>query len=388
MAREIWPYKPRDELLETLVWATDVFRAKSGEQRIALRTVPRRQFTLSHTLTDYEYTGARALIRTAQSADGFLVPDWAQAIALGSVSPDSSYAAVADASEYDFGDTALLWESIDNYEQVTVEYDSNGGALVLVDVTGTYTDARVMPLWQADATDGLDSNRIGVRLNNVSIEFEIVENTSLAATSQPQYRSMDVMPDCPILAGGVQETIGWPTSVIDNSLSSPEYLRQRDIPDVVYLLRWHLSTRTEMWTNRTWLHARRGRQKAFWLSSFGKDYELSSIPDTTTLKIFALPGKDGIGYETQFDIEVKSTDGTSYYRRVTAAAAGLPVDGRDTINLTIDSALSLTLGEVDRISILRSTRFNADRIELLHRAGPSGIYTQVSIPCTEIEEPT
>ena len=383
MTAQIWPFKPREELIEVLEWRTDVFRAKSAEQRIALRTAPRRTFNLTHTLTDYEYASARALIRNAQGGDGFLVPDWPQSVAVGTVLAGSAETITANLADIDMGDTAFLWESLSLFESVNISFDSNGAS---VDpVTNDYESARLAPLWPAQCPDGLTAQRIGARLNQVSAAFTLTENNDLAASSYAEYRSQDVMPSCPIIGeGNLEESITWPLSDFDNQQSIPEYIRQRDIPNMRFSMRWIEFTKEAQFALRQWIHSRRGQQKAFWFSSQGQDFEPAASVSGTTVTTYALPGFTGVGHSGVFDIDILANDETHYYRRVSVAATGTPIAGRATLDLTIDSTLTLDLADINRISFLRCARFAADRFEFLHRAAGG---MSVQVPCIEIEEP-
>ena len=73
-------------------------------------------------------------------------------------------------------------------------------------------------------------------------------------------------------------------------------------------------------------------------------------------------------------------------RRVTAVSSGPAVSGNPTFDLTIDSALgvAVTAAAFGRISFLRCARFDADRIELLHRPGEG---LAVAVPCIEVPVP-
>lgn len=377
----IWPFKPREEYIEALSWRTDVFRAKSAEQRIALRTAPRREFTLRHTLTDYEYAAAQALIRQAQGGDGFLVPDWSQAVLLGDLPIGSAHGLSVDLDEYDYGDTALLWESPSKYEQVDFVNDSNETSIS--PVSNEYTKAYLMPLWPAVCPGGLSSEHLGANLNQCEIAFQVTENNDLGASDYAQYRSHDVLDSCPILRS-LSDKIVWPVVVNDNETSAIYLLRKRDIPDHMFSMYWHEFSNSELWSLRRWLHSRRGRQKVFWFSSYSKDFEPAASVSGTTLTTYSHPGVSGIGHTTAFDIEVKGKDGTSYYRRVTGATTGTTIGDRTTLDLTIDSTLTIGLSEIDRISFLRMARFDADRIELAHMASGG---TSVAVTCREVEEP-
>lgn len=378
---QIWPFKPRQEMIETLEWSTDILQAKSAEQRIARRTAPRRIFTIPHILTDYEYSSAQALIRGSQGDEGFMVPDWGQPTNLGALIPESQTVLNVDLSDVDIGDTALIWESNSSFEQVSITADSNG--LILTDVQNNYTSAKLLPLWPAETSDGLNNSRLGANFNSASISFLVSENNDLGASSYTQYRSLDVVPDCPVITGNAEEAFSYPLSILDNQQSAVDYLRERDVMRAGFNMVWRLTTRANQWTVRRWLHSRRGRQKAFWLSSQGKDFEpAGSIASGTTVTVYSF---EGIGNLTTLDIDITTHAGDSYYRRVSSQSAGTPVSGRSTIDFTVDSSLpAISIDDIKRISLLRCSRFASDRAELRHEAS-AGIFIQM--PCVEIVEP-
>lgn len=121
-------------------------------------------------------------------------------------------------------------------------------------------------------------------------------------------------------------------------------------------------------------------QKAFWLSSHGSDLTLAATigASDTVITVDKPTGMNTLS-RTDFDIEVLN-GGTSYYRRVT----GVATNTTDTLDLTIDSSLGVEVANPNRISYLRCARFNADRIEIIHRA-KGGM--SVAVPCIEIPVP-
>ena len=120
------------------------------------------------------------------------------------------------------------------------------------------------------------------------------------------------------------------------------------------------------------------------MSSYGKDFELAVSVSGTTATVYDFDGIIGLGRSSVFDVEFKSTDGTSYYRRVLSTSIGTPISSRTTINMTIDSSLTLTLANTERVSLLRCVRFDADRIELQHQANAG---TAVQVPIIEVPVP-
>lgn len=373
-------------MIESLEWLTDVLASRGNEQRLALRTFPRRVFTMEHTLTDYEYFHARSLVRDEQAKDGFYIPEWSSVIDIGVVNSGSDITLTPDLTYTSISDTAILWESSNKYEQVTVYSDSNG--TYLSSVQKDYTRAKLMALLEATARDGVNADRIGARLNQLSVEFIVTEGEDISSTPPVVYRSLDLLDECPIIAdGSLEENIAWESSEFDNGQSVIHFIRSRNIPEMTYNMRWHVKTDAEKYSLRQWLYYRKGRQKAFWMSSKGKDFEPADdiASSSTAIEVYAYPNLQTLWRTDDFDIEIK-TRSTSYYRRVESVIGAFDYGDRQSIYLNIDSALgsNVAIGDIERISMLRCTRLDSDRVEMLHRAAAG---TFVRAPMREILPP-
>lgn len=379
MAALDWPFCPLTPVTEALQWATDVMRAKTTEQRVGLRRRPRRSLNYSHILTDEQANTAKGLIRAAQGGDGFNVPDWTNAANVGVIA--SGNPSISATIEADFwNNKAFIWESPAKNETVSISSVTSSG-FTAAGVTNSYTNAFVMPAFTGDCPSGMDQNRRPADINNVSVEFVLTELFDVAATTYADYKSADVLPSCPIIGGGsFSESALYPVTSYGNVVGVDEWERARDLPDVTFDMRWHLFTEAEIAEVVKWLHSRRGRLKQFWLSSYGRDFVPAAGISGTTLTVFTDNGMRA----APFDVEIKAADGTSYYREVTAAAAGSVVDGRATSDLTLDSSVTLAKSAVRRVSMLRAARFNVDRIELSH-AARGGVV--IVVPCIEVPEP-
>jgi hypothetical protein len=145
-----------------------------------------------------------------------------------------------------------------------------------------------------------------------------------------------------------------------------------------FQMRWHKFTQEDVYELRQWLHSRKGRQKAFWLPSYAKDLTPALGISGTTVTVY----NDVLSRPAPYDIEIV---GSSINRRqVTATAAGSNVNGRPTVELTIDSGVTESLENIQRISYLVFSRFDADRVEFQHNASGG---TVVAMPCREIPIP-
>jgi hypothetical protein len=220
----LWPFRPRTPTIESLQWLTDLFFAKAGEQRIALRVQPERAFSFAHILTDEELNFARVLVRNAQANGGFYVPDWTQAKSVGDISAGVEVTLPVDVSVSTYGEKALVWESPYRHEIVSVAEDSTG--FLEADVIESYAGAKVMPVFEGEAPEGIKVGRLGKSLSEVQIEFILKECADIAASSYPQYRGHDVITDCPITGGSVfEESTGFSLSTLDNVVGLDSYIR-------------------------------------------------------------------------------------------------------------------------------------------------------------------
>lgn len=190
-----------------------------------------------------------------------------------------------------------------------------------------------------------------------------------------QYRGMDVLTGANIVevGGSLGEAIRYQVQGFDNNTANPEYIQRRDIAESQFAIRWHHLDMADMYTVIKWIHTRKGRQKAFWASTLADDLTIAGNISGTTLPVDEFSRTD-----FPVDVDILSTSGVHYYRRVTASTPS----GND-FNLTMTSTLSLTLANVARISYLRCSRFDSDTIEISHTPG-LGV---IQIPCIEIPEP-
>jgi hypothetical protein len=379
MTRRLWPYLPLTPATEVLQWATDVLRSKSGEQRIALRQKPRREFNYSHFFRDTEANYARNLIRSAQAGDGFYVPDWSMMSRnIGPISSGIGVTIPANLSSRFYNEKAIVWDSLQRYEIVDVEWDSTG---LTVDLDQNYTNPIIAPVFEGNCPDGLSISRSGANQNVANIGFIITDDYNIASSNYPTYRGLDVMTDCPVIGSSLTDDTVWQATTFDNLVGDPEYLRRRSVPEYTFEMGWLLATQTETFELKQWLYSRYGRQKAFWLSTYANDIDVYSISGAT-VTIF----NDVLSRPAEYHVEILGNDGVTYRRKVTnAVALAGKIDGRSTAELTLDSAVAAT--SAVRCSYLTCARFDSDRIEIEHANRGGELYSQVRVPCREIPEP-
>lgn len=75
----LWPFPAAQEITEVLEWRTDILSAQAGEQRIALRSLPREIVTFRYRLDARGMAQAAELTRTGFAGE-WLVPLWHMAL--------------------------------------------------------------------------------------------------------------------------------------------------------------------------------------------------------------------------------------------------------------------------------------------------------------------
>lgn len=379
-----WPFANAQETIEVLSWRTDVIRTKSAEQRIALRALPRRMLQVRHLFDHEAYAAARTMTR---GAEAFLVPDWTQLMHIESVSAGSSVVIPADTTGVDLspGDDVMIRRGNRLFEIAEVEAIT-ASTITLDEVAAPVSKGLILPLLPAQAPEGLGAERPAGPWVSGSITFDVQHIPDISASDYPQYRGHDVMDVCPVVSSGsFGESVMWPVETIDADLGLSKHLRERTLPDERFMIRWHEFRRAGIHRLRKWLYSRRGKQKAFWASTFARDLTLANPigASDTEINVFTLPGIANLA-RTNFDIEIRSQEGASYYRQVTNAVPGSPVDGVSSLVLTLNASVGVALATVRRISFMRCARFDADRVELLHRPGEGAA---CSVPCIEVPVP-
>ena len=380
----LWPFMPVGEVVEVLEWRTDVLRARTSEQRFRLRERPRRTWNFAHLFDAEGQAAARAILRGGAACQ---VPDWIKAVYAGPVSAGASVSITMTTAGLGLaaGASVVLWNGIRDFEVCEIESVA-AGALVLAFVA-TARNATIYRVDQAHAAVELSISRPAGPLQRGTISFEAPAVDTYTASAYAQYRGHDVLPLVPrVGSGALAEDFAWPIERFDNETGLVDTAAWRDLPDDRFMMRWHVFTAAEIAALRAWIASRYGRWLAFWRSTWQADLvaaaDITAI--ATTLRVFAPSGATSLG-RSAFDLEIQTAAG-AFLRRVTAVSAGPAVSGRPTFDLTIDSALgsAITTVQFSRISYLRCARFNADRIELLHRPGEG---LAVSVPCIEVPVP-
>lgn len=378
----LWPFCPAAEFTEALEWTSDVLPAYSAEQRIALTYAPRQTLNFTHAMTFRQWERAKLLMQLV-SGGSWYVPLWheRQRVTVGSGA--GSITVDTTASDYRASGYALLWESDEVCEVVAVN-TVGASALTLTGTTSrAYTAGFVAPVRVAYCPDGLEGDRSVDPIVQSSAEFIVYDSEDLADSSlYTTYRSYPVITDRSMVgSGSFNEQIARQMDVVDNGLAVPFYDSVSDRLARSLGFAWMPSTLADLWSLRTWLHALRGRQKAFWVPDWTRGLELTDdvAPGDTTISVRAV-GLNGVA-ETG-DLMIRTTAGQLSRHQFTSVA----VSGASEV-LTLSGAAGVTvaMGSERTVCLMRLCRLAQDRIEFAHRyLGRDRQLTSVMVRADEV----
>lgn len=370
----VWAFKAGAQLRETYEYATDVIQCKSAEQRICMRTDPRYRVRMDHVFDQQQYAAAKEMLRASISV---MLPLWAYRVRKDSVQA-GSYVILdieATGSGFQDGGKAILWKSDTNYSVVDITIDSNG--VVIDDLPKSYADVLIMPLYEAQAPDGISTSRPAGPYQDVSVNFYVPDFRVTEQSDFTQYCGHDVLSDCPIVAAGaIDSSLELSLNALDNNIGRPSYEKNREYARHDTGMRWSVQYRDRLFALREWVFSRRGRQRAFWFSSFAHDFvcKQAATPAMQLLDLENPYNIEGLSRQV-FDLEL-TIGAQKIYRRVTASAI---VSGK--IRVLLDAPLGVTAAKIDRVSYLSLVRFSDDLIDFNHNAGG---HVTCSIGLTEV----
>lgn len=368
----VWPFRPnwKQPVTERLEWLTDVIEADdSTEQCIQLRSAPRRFFEYLITVANADKRRLETLLWDWH-ARAFAVPVWTDTGRIESAASagDSVLAITTDYLDYHVGGLAVLISDTATYEAVEVQAVASGSITLARPLINTWpAGSRIFPARIGRLQDSQDLDLYTATLENASVKFAIQDNTAVtgAEFNASQYRGLPVLETRPNWREDISQAYRRKLQQFDNTtgVQSVDDLSGRPVTVQDYL--WTRQGKAAIHAFRQWLHARSGKLTPIWTSTYQADLVLAQdVQDTdTAIRVqnigYAKVIKQAIGRR---DIAIRLSDGTIYYRRITAS---IEVDSQ-TEQLSIDSALGqlVKTTEVRMISWLQLCRVESDALEL------------------------
>jgi len=195
-----------------------------------------------------------------------------------------------------------------------------------------------------------------------------------AFTGLPTYLGRDVLIDPTVLRKRLRDTIGQTVEMVDNGFG----------PVVIEPTRSYLQRRSTItfsdygaaprWLRRRWLHGLRGRQRSFWLPTWGRELVLQA--DIVASDDFLIVAPD-VDLTTWIDLHIMFDLPTGgVFRQITTASFDALGHRLSIVPPGVDVPASTP------VHILTKMRLDTDRIELEHSV------TRTNMSATVIEVPS
>jgi hypothetical protein len=377
----VWPFVPQVRHKEALEWKTDILPSYENEQRLALRVAPRQAFSYEFQLTPRQFSKAKA-IATQWAHRVYGIPVWAEVTHVGPLTMGATEILFNTSfADYRANDILIVWESAENYlavENLAVLADR---VTLKLPLERSFTNAYVAPMRFSRTLQGMNFTRDSNEVIVAKGTFDVSANTDLgAAVGYPQHRGKDVLNDRTIKVGDMTERISRAITIIDNGSGPISVDIENNWVNSAKYITFDTTTREQRWKARKWIHARRGRQKAFWLPSWNPDLILLEDVGSTAAALTVLP----IAYPLYYDITnimVQLKSGVQVFARVTSGATN--EQGNEVLVLDGQIGTAFTVAQVEFICFMSHVRFNSDRIDISHDAAGRA---SMSIPCLETPE--
>lgn len=333
-------------------WETDVRRAGSAEQRDSLRGA-RREF-----LHSYVRNGDMAAFEAAYRSNPigeWLIADWPAASKAGAVLATDTVLA-ADVGAF-WGDKALIWGSCDDYVVADIDSVGTGGVALSTPVGQAFDNPTVAPVWPARALGGLTISRQNGRWASFGLNWLLTDHLEDEGQPFPQYLGFDFYLCATSAIEPLTGSHYRPVNVLDNAAGPIAVEPARDIADARYEISVIWPTRAETMENQMWFNRLRGRDRPFWVPSWGGSLALASPAGAGATSVLVAPNgqapSDFTGRHVYF--------GADQFRQITASA-----DEGGNIRLSFTGALA---SAATFPKLMRLVRMAGDRVEIGHVRG-------------------
>lgn len=365
---EPWLYRPDGEVLERLEWQTDVIPAFDGsEQRIELRTYPRRGFEFQSAVSDRDRREAENLLYSWQ-ANVFALPIWMDTEVLTASLPasSSSIPVTTSGSDYHVGGLVGLMSDPRTFE--LLEISSVGGSSIGTTQPTASTWAPGTLVFPMRTVRMQESQRLARFTGGDAygrIIWSCVDDSAVSPASETTYRSFPVLTLKTDWTEDLAQDYGRKLKIFDPGVGKRFWEDESELPSLLQTHRWALDGRAQIHAFRQWLYARKGRLTAFWVPTWARDFlVVDDIGSSdTTIDVEHSRYADLIDQAVnRRDIRIELLDGTVFYRRITNCTE---ISG-SVERLTIDSSLGQAVDndEIALVSFMHLARLDADAAEI------------------------
>lgn len=377
----LWAFVPQDVFEERLQWQTDILKSKNTEQRLALRLAPRQILSYDYLLNERQFSKAKA-ISSKFGGKIYGIPIWSEGtyitdnltIGQTTIYLDTRY------SDYRDNGVAVIWKSDDLYESLNISQVFDDRIVLSNGLLKDWSNCLIVPCRQGRTLNGVSYSRSAIKDVKAKTEFTILDNVDLSNEgSFITYRSKPVLTDRSVVVGDLSETISETLEYFDNGSGPIEVESSSNIVNNTQTISFIKKEKEDIWNLRSWLHARKGKQKGFWLPSWNRDIVITENVYSTDTRLVI----ENIGYSLYYttkDIMIVLKNGTKIFCRV---LSGNELPTGEELSLAASVGTSFNTDDVDFVCFLSYVRLDSDEITLSHDSNRT---VKVSVVVKETSE--
>lgn len=390
MAIEIlptWTFEPNwaGTYTEALEWLTDVLTSPKGaEQRRSLRLYPRKTIEFTSAVGNNDRQAFRQFLE-AHSGRNFYLPQWHEAYRSGAGVPAGATSIpvpFADNGGIRVGDVIFIGGAkARQFELAEVSAISPTAITLAAPLeNGWEAFSKIHPVRKARLDDQPTLRKVSDSAMSFSISFRIMERNDDAPSEAVVVSHLDVYQGLNVLHTSPDEGDSNDFAFVrimdelDNGTSIPQFFDIAGIPFPTQKHNWVSSGRQEYRQLKELLFRLRGRWGNIWLPSFTDDMRL--VDQTPAGDQYLLVENFGLtfsgGIQAGHDhLVIFFCDGRREYRRITSST--VLSDDVEVIGVDQPFADGLLPEDVMRISFMRLSRLDQDRIEIVHVTDTQGV---------------
>lgn len=362
----LWPFVPDTGYDETMEWKTDLLDSFNNEQRLALREAPRQTFSHKFLLDEQQFSRAKAIsTQWAHRVYGIAVWDEVTPL-LNGLTAGSSFIAFDTANaDYRDDDLIMLWASDTNLAALEITTVTPTGVNLKLPLDKNWPKCYIAPLRFARTLSGVEYSRAANKYITAKTQFIVTQNKDLGDNgSFPTYRGKPVMTDRSAVVGDLSEKIVRTIDMFDNGSGPIQIDIASNWVRFMQTISFIKNNKADVWKLRKWIHARRGKQRAFWLPSWNRDLVILQNVASTASSITVSP----IGYPLYYtvkDIMIQLLNGTRIFARVTSGSTDN--DGNEALSLSAQIGTAFATTDIDFVCFMSHVRFDTDLVTFNHR---------------------
>jgi hypothetical protein len=369
--------KGPEAIRQRIIWRTDVITSRNGsEQRIALRIVPRQQFSVGYLAdSDEEVQYWKfELVRNLDSS--WTLPLWAEsekitmAVTAGDNTVDADFSLMDDAFSLIF---LILHPNGETYEVFSI---SGRSATTATRLAGTFSDdfplgSVLIPIESSFVQNNSGYSPLRNNAARLTVDFVSKTNRTLEAKGADPltvYNTRVVLEKCPLDEASKQ--------IFSQNLERLDFggkIQIKSVQSFANIDNGRSYTSLGKLDRQNWkafLDAVRGQQKSFYTPTYRHDMTVLTQPSVGGLTFIVDDEANAAGgwenIESHLHLAIETADGDTQYKEMDLTTTVDNLDGTHTVGLTTGLTATVDGSTINKVSFLELCRLGSDTVEIDH----------------------